>query len=285
MIALDARLSTSFAAGLVAAVNPCGFVLLPTYLMFFLGLSGRPGDQRATVRRALLVGGAVSAGFLAVFLVVGTVSRLFTDWLTNNAKYMSLVVGVAFVVLGIAMLFGYRLPFTTPKLDIGGRDRTVWSMFVFGIAYAIASIGCTLPLFSAVVLGTISTDGFAKGIAAIVLYGVAMGMLVTALTVTLALAQEGLLTVLRSGMRYVELVSAVVILLAGLYLTWYWYNDIRQNYDDDVTGEVIGWQESLADWMYQRRGVLAVVFGTVIATAVAFVVLRRDRSGGAPAEK
>lgn len=285
MISLDARLSTSFAAGLVAAVNPCGFVLLPTYLMFFLGLSGRPGDQRATVRRALTVGGAVSAGFLAVFLLVGTVSRLFTDWLTNNAKYMSLVVGVAFVVLGIAMLFGYRLPFTTPKLDVGQRDRTVWSMFVFGIAYAIASIGCTLPLFSAVVLGTISTDGFAKGIAAIVLYGVAMGMLVTALTVTLALAQEGLLTVLRSGMRYVELVSAVVILLAGLYLTWYWYNDIRQNYDDDVTGEVIGWQESLADWMHQRRGVLAIVFGTVIVVAIAFVVLRRDRRGGASAAK
>ncbi len=285
MIALDARLSTSFAAGLVAAVNPCGFVLLPTYLMFFLGLSGRPGDQRATVRRALLVGGAVSAGFLTVFLIVGTVSRLFTDWLTTNAKYMSLVVGVAFVVLGIAMLFGYRLPFTTPKLDVGQRDRTVRSMFVFGVAYAIASIGCTLPLFSAVVLGTISTDGFAKGLAAIMLYGVAMGMLVTALTVTLALAQGGLLAVLRSGMRYVELVSAIVILLAGLYLTWYWYNDIRQNYDDDVTGQVIGWQETLADWMYDRRGVLAVVFGAVIVVAVAFVVLRRDRSGGAPAAK
>ena len=31
-------MSLSFIRGLVAAVNPCGFILLPTYLMFFLGL-------------------------------------------------------------------------------------------------------------------------------------------------------------------------------------------------------------------------------------------------------
>ena len=30
-------MTLSFLRGLVAAVNPCGFVLLPTYLMFFLG--------------------------------------------------------------------------------------------------------------------------------------------------------------------------------------------------------------------------------------------------------
>ena len=38
---------------------------------------------------------------------------------------MSLVIGVGLVVFGIAMLFGYRLPFTTPKLDVGERDRSV----------------------------------------------------------------------------------------------------------------------------------------------------------------
>ena len=49
-------MSLSFIRGLVAAVNPCGFILLPTYLMYFLGISaGGTGTQRATIRRALLV--------------------------------------------------------------------------------------------------------------------------------------------------------------------------------------------------------------------------------------
>ena len=44
-------MSLWFVAGMLAAVNPCGFVLLPTYLMYFLGLQGiAPGTQRATIR-------------------------------------------------------------------------------------------------------------------------------------------------------------------------------------------------------------------------------------------
>ena len=52
--AIDARLATSFTTGLLAAVNPCGFVLLPTYLVYFLGMENlRPGAERTSVRRAL----------------------------------------------------------------------------------------------------------------------------------------------------------------------------------------------------------------------------------------
>ena len=65
----------SFLRGLVAAVNPCGFILLPTYLMYFLGMQGQaPGSQRATIRRALLVSGSLSAGFMSVFVVAGPFS-------------------------------------------------------------------------------------------------------------------------------------------------------------------------------------------------------------------
>ncbi len=86
----------SFLRGLVAAVNPCGFILLPTYLMYFLGMQGQhPGSQRASIRRALVVSAAVSAGFLAVFLVAGLVSVHFTQWINRNARYATVVIGVA----------------------------------------------------------------------------------------------------------------------------------------------------------------------------------------------
>lgn len=277
MIANSDRLWLSFGSGLLAAVNPCGFVLLPTYLMYFLGVSGRPGTQRATVRRALLVSAALSAGFMTIFIIVGGVSRLFTDWLNQNAKYVSLLIGVALVILGIAMLFGYRLPFSTPKLETGKRDQTVASMYVFGLAYAIASIGCTLGPFSATVLGTIDTDGFFQGIIAIVLYGLAMSLLITTLTVTLALAQGGLLKSLRIGMTYVEIASAIIMILSGLYLTWYWFNDIRDRYDDDFTGRVLNWQERIAQIIDDNRLVLAIVFAVIVGVALTYTFVSRRR--------
>jgi hypothetical protein len=277
VIAGSDRLWLSFGSGLLAAVNPCGFVLLPTYLMYFLGVSGRPGTQRATVRRALLVSAALSTGFMTVFVIVGGISRLFTDWLNQNAKYVALLIGIALVILGIAMLFGYRLPFSTPKLETGKSDQTVVSMYVFGVAYAIASIGCTLGPFSATVLGTIDTDGFFQGIIAVVLYGVAMSLLITTLTVTLALAQGGLLKSLRTGMKYVEIASAIVMILSGLYLTWYWFNDIRNKYDDNLTGRVLNWQERIAQYIDDNRLVLAIVFAVIVSIALTYTVVSRRR--------
>lgn len=277
MIASSDRLWLSFGSGLLAAVNPCGFVLLPTYLMYFLGVSGRPGTQRSTVRRALLVSAALSAGFMTIFVIVGGISRLFTDWLNQNAKYVALLIGVALVLLGIAMLFGYRLPFSTPKLDTGKRDQTVVSMYVFGLAYAVASIGCTLGPFSATVLGTIDTDGFFQGIIAVLLYGAAMSLLIATLTVTLALAQGGLLKSLRSGMKYVEIASAIVMILSGLYLTWYWFNDIRDNYDDNLTGRVLSWQERVAQFLDDNRLVLAIIFTVIVGIALSYTLISRRR--------
>jgi cytochrome c-type biogenesis protein len=277
MIASSDRLWLSFGSGLLAAVNPCGFVLLPTYLMYFLGVSGRPGTQRATVRRALLVSVALSAGFMTVFVIVGGISRLFTDWLNQNAKYLALLIGVALVILGIAMLFGYRLPFSIPKLETGKRDQTIASMYIFGLAYAIASIGCTIGPFSATVLGTIDTDGFFQGVVAIALYGIAMSLLITTLTVTLALAQGGLLKSLRTGMKYVETASAVVMILSGLYLSWYWFNDIRDKYDDDLTGRVLNWQEQIAQYIDNNRLVLAIIFAVIVGSAMTYTFVSRRR--------
>ena len=139
-------LGLQFLRGMVATVNPCGFILLPTYLLYFLGVEAHNGvvDERASVRRALLVGSAVSAGFLLVFVVIGLLYDFVTHWVLDSSKYLTLVIGAAFLALGTAILFGYRPRFATPHIDHGGRTRSIGSMFVYGVAYAVASLGCSL---------------------------------------------------------------------------------------------------------------------------------------------
>lgn len=278
MLALDRGFTLSFASGLVAAVNPCGFVLLPTYLLYFLGLNGTsPGSQQATVRRALTVSAALSGGFLAVFLVIGVISRVFTNFLYEHAKYAALVIGLALIVLGVAMLLGYRLPIATPKLRAGGGDRTVRSMFLYGVAYAVASIGCALAPFTATVLGTVSRSGFADGITAIALYGLGMTLVVTALTVTLAVAQTTVLCALRAGMRYVERASAVLVLLSGMFLTWYWLSDIRGSSTSSWVSNV---QARVENWIDTHRSLVGWTVSLVVVAAVLFLVVRRQTGGG-----
>lgn len=278
MIALQGNFAYSFLLGVLAAVNPCGFVLLPTYLLYYLGAEAQTVVSRpVAVMRALKVGTAVSAGFVSLFLVVGLVTRLFTDAIRQNAKYVSLLIGIALVVMGIRMLTGWKPRIITPDIETK-RDHTVRSMFMFGIAYAVASIGCTIGFLVSVILGSVGRHGYASGVLSVVLYGLGMGLLVTSLTVAMALARNGFVRFLRRGLRWFDTVSAVLVTLTGLYLTWYWYGAITDRTGDGLTGRVEKWQSSVASTL-QDIGAwrLATVFAVVIGGAV--LVARRRSSG------
>lgn len=278
-------MTLSFLRGMVATVNPCGFILLPTYLMYFLGMQGQmPGTQRATVRRALLVAGALSAGFMSVFIAVGLVSFHFTNWLVVNAKYATVVIGIALIALGIAMLAGYRLPIGTPHLDAGGRTTGVGSMFVFGIAYAVASIGCTIGLFLPT-LFAVRAEGIVSSIGRVAAYGAGMALVVTALTVGLAMANTGLLRILRGSMRHVQTIAAVFVIISGAYLVYYfWVVDINAT-SDPITMAVENLQASILAWLNNNWQVAAAVLATVVVAGVVMVASgRRGRSGADPIE-
>ena len=280
VLAIEGNFAYSFMLGILAAVNPCGFVLLPAYLLYFLGIdSANPAAQRAPIRRALLVSAAVSSGFMLVFLIIGTISRLFTQWIELNAKYAGLLIGVALVVMGLAMLAGWKPSFITPSIS-GERDRSLRAMFVFGIAYAVASIGCTIGFLTTAIFGSIGLNGFASGVLSIVLYGAGMGLLVSTLTVTLAVAKGGLLRVLKNGLRYMDKLAAGFIVLTGLYLTWYWYVAVSERSTaGNVTQNVEGWQSSVATFL-QRQGAwrLGLVFIVVVGGAILVNQLRSRTS-------
>jgi cytochrome c-type biogenesis protein len=278
VIALNARLALSFTAGLLAAINPCGFVLLPTYLVYFLGMENlRPGAERASILRAIKVSLAVSAGFMSIFVVIGAITKLSTNWLVEKAQWVSLVIGIGLVVLGIAMLFGYRLPFTTPKLDVGERDRSVSSMYVFGLAYAVASIGCTIGPFSSVVLGTFSSKGVSNGITAVALYGIGMAIVVTGLTVTLAVANTAFLRVLRRGMVWFEQLAGILLVLTGMYLCWYWYSSITDGSGGRVVAKATSWNDKLANFVRDHQAGL-VWAGVIVIVAAVVTALTLQRN-------
>jgi cytochrome c-type biogenesis protein len=288
MFALDSdALGLAFARGMVASVNPCGFVLLPTYLLYFLGVeaSGTSTDQRASVRRALLVGASVSTGFVTVFLVIGSIAEFIDRWVIRNSKYATGVIGLVFVALGIAILAGYRPRFATPHLDAGGRTRSVGSMFVYGVAYAVASLGCTMPLFLPAVFGAGRREGIATGVSSAALYGFGMSLVVVALTVSLALANQLLLRVLRAAMRYVDLLAAAFLLLSGLYLLYYFVVVDVQGNRSSITDSLDRWQRRLSADLSSNWEVAAVVLTVVVAAAVVYVARRNGtRAASAPPE-
>lgn len=288
---IDAPYAYAFTVGMVATVNPCGFAMLPAYLGFFLG-SEDPveRDMLSSLLRALVVGAAVSAGFLSLFAVVGLIFS-GTSVFFHVSPWLTVIIGLALIGVGMAMALGWSPSFLLPRLDKGGRDRTLWSMFLFGLSYAVASLSCTLPVFSSVVASAFTRDSFGSGLATFGAYGLGMALLLMVLTVTLALARQGLSRTLRRALPYVHRVSGVIMALVGIYLAWYGVFEIRtlqRNEQVDAAGPfkaIQGW----SPWMEDRlRGIdslqFALAAGVVITGLVLAALIRADRRAQRRAE-
>ncbi len=280
-------MSLWFVAGMLAAVNPCGFVLLPTYLMYYLGLNSGEGaqavEQRTALRRALKVSGALSLGFMVVFVIAAGLANYFTNWLTANAKFATGFFGVALVVLGIAMLFGYKLPFMTPTIKQGEKDQTLKSMFVYGMAYATASLGCTIGFFISAVFATSRIGGPWDGVRNGVAYAAGMALIVGGLTIALAFANNSLLKVLRHGLQYMDRIAAAFVLVSGAYLLWYFYwVDLREE-GDAITDWVAQLQADINTYISDHQwGVTVLLFSLFIGT-ISYVYQRSWKVLGATA--
>ena len=101
----------AFAAGMVASVNPCGVMLLPSYVLFQLGPEGEGTAARPATRlfKALAIGAMATAGFVASFGIVSTVVATGGVWLTRAFPYAGAVVGGLAEYTSMALGFRYLL--------------------------------------------------------------------------------------------------------------------------------------------------------------------------------
>jgi len=230
----------AFSAGAVATVNPCGLAMLPAYVSYYLATgegeaawasaghsrsgAGAPpaGGTLPPLLRALTVGGTLTAGFLVLFALAGTLISLGAYALVSLMPWFGLSVGLGLVLLGAWLLLGrhVRVP-GLPQMEVG-RGRGLRSIFLFGMAYGLASLSCTLPIFLVVVGSAFTGQGAAAALVQFLAYGAGMGVVLMALTLSVALFEGVLVDHLRRLMPYVERASAVLLLGAGGYIIYYW---------------------------------------------------------------
>jgi cytochrome c biogenesis protein CcdA len=281
---IDAELAYAFTLGMVATVNPCGFAMLPAYLSYFLGLEGST-SQRASVVRALGVGLVVTAGFVTVFGLIGLGITQLSLSIERQLPWVTMVIGVGLMVLGIAMLRGFELSVRLPKVQMGTGSREMWSMFLFGISYAVASLSCTIGIFLPVMTRAFESSDLLSGMAAFIAYAAGMGVVLSAITITMSLARGGLVHGLRRAQPYIGRISGALLVIAGAYLTYYGWWESRVLADPrnpppggpvdlvtDASDTVRRW---ITDIGAERIGIVLVV---LIAVAVVLAVgLRGSR--------
>jgi cytochrome c biogenesis protein CcdA len=220
----------AFGAGMVSAVNPCGFAMLPAYLSLYLGSQEDDFRKRSPVQRALralLIGVVVSLGFILLFGLAGVVVSAGGNAILGVMPWVGAVIGSVLVLMGIWMFAGrglYTGVFERFAERIGDpKAMSVRSFFLFGLAYGLASLSCTLPVFLAVIGSSVATGSFASGAGPFLSYGLGMASVLLTLTLALAFFKHGMVLWFRKTAPYVQLASAVLLVVAGGYIIYYWW--------------------------------------------------------------
>ncbi|KAB2339817.1 cytochrome c biogenesis CcdA family protein [Actinomadura rudentiformis] len=271
--------SLALAAGLVAAFNPCGFALLPSYLALLVAAPGAGG-----VWRALRLSAGMTAGFVTVFGAFGLVISVATTSIQEYLPWATIVIGLALTVTGVWLLTGRELLVRLPRLNVGGGPSgSLLALYGYGASYAIASLSCTVAPFLAVTGLVSGTGGIVEGLAAFVAYGVGMGLVVGLLAMMVALARDAAVTRLRRLLPYVSRVSGGLLLPAGVYIVYYGWYELRVNAggaaDDPVVGAATEIQGALSERLDMIGiGWVAAAFAVLLVVAVAGTRLVKGRS-------
>jgi cytochrome c biogenesis protein CcdA len=222
----------AFTAGTIAFFNPCGVAMLPAYVSYYLGRRNESTALRRSWWRpalgGLALGLTVSAGFFTVFIAAGLVFSVLGTAIAQYIPWMAAVFGLGLIVLGLLMLLDKapNLFVPLPKIQVEFKATTRSALedfrtfYLYGIGYAVASVGCTIPIFLVVLLQAFA-GGFLSGLINFSAYALGMTVMMLALSLVTAYSKELIRRYLRHLMPYVTRISGLVLIGAGSYLIYY----------------------------------------------------------------
>lgn len=220
----------AFGAGMIAAVNPCGFVMLPSYVAVYL-LSEKDSPSGMTIRliRALKVTISMTLGFVIVFGVIGSlVSFGLRSAIGSLLPWFGMGIGIALIAISGLLLFGFNqfryssLPFRLSSMFTIFQTDTIRGYFFFGVSYALVSVGCALPIFMVVVTSTFAGQSIFGILMSYINYSLGMGTIIFMVTIITALLRKSLAFSGNLLGSFLNKATVVLLLVAGIYLVFYW---------------------------------------------------------------
>ncbi|ORB53519.1 cytochrome c biogenesis CcdA family protein [Mycobacterium persicum] len=246
-------------AGLVAALNPCGFAFLPGYLGLVIAGGSQITSRPAALARAGAATLVMSAGFLTVFGLFGLLIAPLIASAQQYVPFATVIIGVLLIGLAAWLLSGRDIAVVAPKISGGAPTARLRSMYGYGVAYAVASLSCTIGPFLALISTTFRRGSIHTGVLAFVVYALGMAITVGVAALAVAFVGSSAAGVLRRILPALGRVAGLLLLLTGLYVTYYGYYEIRPYFTDaDTEDPVIEAAGAVQTWLVQRVDSLGV---------------------------
>jgi len=231
-ILVGTSLIAAFIAGVAALFAPCCVgVLLPSYL----------GNVFKVRYKVFFMTFVFFLGILTVFLPIGLGASFLAQLFSRYHNIIFSIGGIFLIGLGISMFFGKK--FSTPTAVRDGFKKYVSSVYVLGIFSAIATT-CCAPVLAGVLTLSVASGTIVWGAIYTLAYVVGMTLPLFIIAVFLdkynlteKLTKVGKTVGLRIGsfrwqITISELVSSVVFLGMGIYITYLAFHNKLYSHSD-----------------------------------------------------
>jgi cytochrome c-type biogenesis protein len=228
----------------------------------------------------------VTAGFVVVFGLFGLALMPVAGWLLPRMPWVTVLLGLALVLLGALLVAGRSLPVPGRGVKAPRLTGAATSMVLFGMAYAIASLGCAIGPFLALVVSSLRAGSILAGVALFVAYATGMGLVVGVTAVAVALLRRSVVTRLRRVSSWAPRVGGAVLVAAGAYVGYYGWYELRLVDDPGLSGRdpVVNLASEIQRFvstLIGRMGAIPVTVALIVLTPAALLpVLRRRTSVG-----
>lgn len=197
--------------------------MLPSYISYQLEADKKTsalwnGSRRRTVLNGIALGFAVTLGFITVFVILGIIAGLIAQSVAAYAVYVSISIGMVLIVLGFLRIANVPVGVAFPAL-LPQRASAVGT-FLYGVAYAVASIGCSLPIFLMVLFASLATGGMLITVYVFLAYSLGAAALMIPLTILLAISKKFTFARLHRYSISLRWTSGILIAAAGMYLVY-----------------------------------------------------------------
>ena len=272
----------AFLGGVLTLLAPCSVMLLPAFFSYAFQ------SPRELFARC----GIFWLGLLTPLIPLGAALSSVVALIREHSAFITQVIALLVIIAGLITLFSLDVPvFRVRSLETASQSRdTAWAVYLLGITYGIAGVGCAGPILGAV-LATSSLGGSVlEGVIAVIFYsaGMAFPLLLLALLWQhsagriQAIVRPKPVTLLKRQTTWTNVVSGLVLIILGFTI---FKIDLSNPLGGIVSIDTLAsWEESimglfgaLPAWVITLAGVL--IIGAIVA------LLWKPRSASLPSSK
>jgi cytochrome c-type biogenesis protein len=209
-----------FVAGVGAFFAPCAFVLFPAYISYYLTTLG---TGRETPGRSLVLGLTCAAGSTVFFAVAAVAISLLGGVASRYLVATKPAIALGVVVLGLGLVADIRLPSIALSLGSAGqRLPPAAGLFLYGFGYALATTGCTLPIYVSIIVLPLTSGFGGAALVTFASFAAAMALMMVLTSLLVGLARGSVLGRLQASTVWIKRATGAVLIAAGLYLGYYY---------------------------------------------------------------